>query len=510
MAHFVRIPPDSTGKRIRHDGITEITYTNPTGLLSNLDKGNVIIGALSGVSGNFKSFENENGETVLYLDDVTGNFTSGELLLHNSQTVCEFVSQIEIYTQKNQIIDGFNPEHSLTIDKYGSAYVRYREGEQLFDSFGNAQVSVTHKIADFVFTYTSHDESFYTEASGGGYMTHSSIQSINKLIVDNFSGSYVFRESIINYPYVPGHGTFLSVSLSCGDNGKEGVVRRWGLYDADDGCYFELDGMTFSVNIKSTTTGTQSIETESLNFNGNLDYSLDFSKFNLFWIDFQWQGVGRVRFGAFGSDGSRVVIHTFQHANNIIVPYMKRGTLPFRYEIINKTTTASSSELNVTCVSIGRQGGEDGLLTSGKNWGYTSPERQVGASFVPIISAKPKITFNGITNRVISIPSQIQVYSTEPIVLDCFVLGSLTGSTFSIDLGGSILIDNVATSISGGMSLGANLVGSGVSRIDFDEALNYTLALYPNLFQPYISFSAKSLSGSTASVVMLMNWREIY
>jgi hypothetical protein len=39
----------------------------------------------------------------------------------------------------------------------------------------------------------------------------------------------------------------MSTSLSCGDSGKDGVVRRWGLFDEEDGVYFELDGLTFSV-----------------------------------------------------------------------------------------------------------------------------------------------------------------------------------------------------------------------------------------------------------------------
>jgi hypothetical protein len=41
----------------------------------------------------------------------------------------------------------------------------------------------------------------------------------------------------------------MSTSLSCGDSGKDGVVRR-GLFDEEDGVYFELDGLTFCVNIE--------------------------------------------------------------------------------------------------------------------------------------------------------------------------------------------------------------------------------------------------------------------
>jgi hypothetical protein len=85
-----------------------------------------------------------------------------------------------------------------------------------------------------------------------------------------------------------------------------------GLFDEEDGVYFELDGLTFSVNIRNSITGLTNTVIQD-DFDETLPYVLDFSKFNLYWMDYQWQGVvGRVRFGIYNPDGSRQLLHVIK------------------------------------------------------------------------------------------------------------------------------------------------------------------------------------------------------
>jgi hypothetical protein len=88
-------------------------------------------------------------------------------------------------------------------------------------------------------------------------------------------------------------------------------------------------------------------------FDETLPYVLDFSKFNLYWMDYQWQGVGRVRFGIYNPDGSRQLLHVIKNANSGLL-LMRRGTLPFRMEMYNKYNTSSASQLLITCISVTR------------------------------------------------------------------------------------------------------------------------------------------------------------
>lgn len=514
MSKFIRVPPDSTGKKIRHKEVTDLYYTSPTAILTNLtlNHGDTIVGNLSGVTGKFSSVQIERNE--LYLYDVTGDFTNNETLLFNGSTVCTFNNiQNTLFTQTNIIIDNENPDNILKIDDEGSMYVRYREGEQPFDAFGYSQTSQTHVIADYVFTYIGHDSDFFTATASGGNVEQLPSQSCNKLSVSNVSGSMAYRTSYISYPYVPGNGTFMSLSLSCGDSGKDGVVRRWGLYDDEDGVYFELDGFTFSFNIRSSLSGSIVNRTQVYEENV-LPYTLNFSKFNLYWLDFQWQGVGRVRFGIFNPDGSRKILYTFENANKNSLPYMKRGTLPFKVEIFNKYTTSSSSELMMTCLTISRQGAGDKLVTSGENYLYTTPNTlNVGSStYVPLLSAKPKVYYNGIINRTTTIPIAFEISSIGgPVRMDTIVNGTLIGTSFSIPTASSLYLDDSATSLTGGILIESVFFQEGITLREFDDSLKNTLSLFPNLYQPTLTFAFKSiLPGVTASVSAIIRWKEVH
>jgi hypothetical protein len=514
MSKFIRVPPDSTGKKIRHIEVTDLYYTSPTAILTNLtlNYGDVITGSLSGVTGKFSSVQIENNELFLY--DITGEFTNNEDLLFNGSIICRFNNiQNTLFTQAHIITDHENPDNILKIDNQGSMYVRYREGEQPFDAFGYSQVSQTHVISDQVFTYIGHDSDYFTATASGGTVEQSTVQSCNKLKVSNVSGSSAYRTSYIQYPYVPGNGTFMSLSLSCGDSGKDGVVRRWGLFDEEDGVYFELDGLTFSFNVRSSVSG--SVVDNSAIFEAHtIPYILEFSKFNLYWLDFQWQGVGRVRFGIFNPDGSRQILYVFENANQNSLPYMKRGSLPFRIELFNKYTTSSSSELLMACLAVSRQGANPKLVTSGEPYFYTSTDEiSVGYStHVPMLSARPNVYYNGIINRATLIPLSFEICSIGgPVRMDVIINGTMTGASFSYPTTSSVLLDNTATSLTGGILIESLFFQEGVTLREFEESIKNTLSLFPNLYQPTLTYAFKSLTpGITASVSGIIRWKEIF
>jgi hypothetical protein len=92
--------------------------------------------------------------------------------------------------------------------------------------------------------------------------------------------------------------------------------------------------------------------------NGPSKIDLDFRNANIVSIDFQWLGVGMVRFG-FIVDGVFWAAHTFFHANltsGTNVPYMRSADLPIRFELDN-TLGASATELRVVCCAIMSEAG---------------------------------------------------------------------------------------------------------------------------------------------------------
>jgi hypothetical protein len=84
--------------------------------------------------------------------------------------------------------------------------------------------------------------------------------------------------------------------------------------------------------------------------------TLDLSKAQIFLIDFQWLGIGRVRIG-FDIDGAVIYVHEYKHANRETDVYMRTPSLPLRFEIGNTDITASSTTMQEICSSISSEGG---------------------------------------------------------------------------------------------------------------------------------------------------------
>lgn len=173
------------------------------------------------------------------------------------------------------------------------------------------------------------------------------------MVTGTDSTASVRRRSHIYHKYQTGVGTTILFSAFIGQ-AKAGVERKIGLYDDANGVYFHIDGTSMGVVIRSSIDGTVS-ENRAHSENWNVD-RLDGSAgaFNVsrktlipenvqvMFIDFQWLGGGRVRFG-FVIDGIYIVAHEFNHANNIPSAYMQTGSLPLTMEQFNTTGQGTPS-----------------------------------------------------------------------------------------------------------------------------------------------------------------------
>ena len=79
--NFIRIPPDSTGKRIRHTERTNIVVSSENITNLNLaNRGDTVTGDTSGVTATFIGYEIELGTVHVYVTDSTGDFTVTETI----------------------------------------------------------------------------------------------------------------------------------------------------------------------------------------------------------------------------------------------------------------------------------------------------------------------------------------------------------------------------------------------------------------------------------------------
>ena len=87
------------------------------------------------------------------------------------------------------------------------------------------------------------------------------------------------------------------------------------------------------------------------------------SKAQILCIDFEWLGVGAIRFG-FNIDGITRYVHQINNANNLSNVYMSTPNLPIRYQIINDGTGAASS-IECICSAVISEGGREEVGNNG-------------------------------------------------------------------------------------------------------------------------------------------------
>lgn len=144
------------------------------------------------------------------------------------------------------------------------------------------------------------------------------------------------------------------------------LTKRIGAFDANNGVFFELSGSTLNVGIRKGASDTKvaqdSWNIDKLDGTGVSGLTLDISKAQIFVVDYEWLGVGRVRFG-FVINGNIYYCHQSLHANIATSVYMSTPNLPVRYEIVS---TGGVGSLQQICCSVMSEGGLEplGILRS--------------------------------------------------------------------------------------------------------------------------------------------------
>jgi hypothetical protein len=255
---------------------------------------------------------------------------------------------------------------------------------------------------------------------------------------------------------------------------------------------------------------------DKLDGDGPSGHTIDVTKDQIFIIDLQWLGTGRVRVG-FIISGVVVYCHQFLAANVLTTIYMTTANLPARYELENTGTAASNTDLLQVCTSVSSEGGFDderGIIHSAGNGaiGIDVTTRR------PVFSIRSKATFNSIVNRGSIFPEAARFLALGGDVFWELVLnGALTGASFA-DVGSNSLAekDVAASAISGGEVVDTGYIASGgpassarqaeIASLTSKLALGLDIAgTVPDVF----SIVATAVS-STPTVHGALRWKELY
>jgi hypothetical protein len=235
------------------------------------------------------------------------------------------------------------------------------------DAFGRWRSSNPHTIFDSKQIFGSDTGLFWEESLESGADISGTFYSNTSSTVitstDNTAGKYT-RQTYMRFNYQPGKAALvLMTGIINKSGGGEGVQRRIGYFDNNDGLFFEHNNDTMYIVRRTSTSGSpvDNIVSQSnwncdkLDGSGPSKVVVDWTKTQIFYIDFEWLGVGRVRFGVV-VDGKIYIVHELLNTNALTTVYMKTPNLPLRFQVIT-TSSSPASSIETICASVMSEGG---------------------------------------------------------------------------------------------------------------------------------------------------------
>lgn len=350
------------------------------------------------------------------------------------------------------------------------------------DAFGRLRVSNPLTIFDSKQIYDNQPLLWDEDLESGADITsaHSADEAATTITSTiNTAGKFT-RQTFRRFNYQPGKSQYIVMTGVLNDSGGgTGVQRRIGVFDDENGFFFEDDEGTIKVVLRSNVTGSV-VDTKVAQSSWNLDkmdgtgpsnVTMDFTKAHIWVIDFEWLGVGRGRLGMFHG-GAIVYVHQFQNDNTVNTAYMSTPNLPLRYQMIT-TGSSPASTLVCICASVISEGGIVGLgVVRHHSTGGAHVDCATENLIYAIVGLKLKAANLGADIELLSM-SLMEIVGSKfvewlviwnPTVAGTFAYGDLTNSSLQVATGTATSTVTGGTQIAGGFfkSDGGASKGGGI------------------------------------------------
>lgn len=413
-------------------------------------------------------------------------------------------------------------------------YEPFKPGD---DAFGRLRTSEPFTLGDYKHLYAIDPDFLDVNSGVGATVIFDANQAAAILNSGISTNGLCIHQSKRYHHYMPGKSQLIYSSFVFGTE-QQNVYKRTGYFDDRDGIFFEQepDG-TLNFVIRSYTSGIASDRKvpqsewnkDRLDGNGPSGFTLDITKSQLFFTDFEWLGVGRVRCG-FSMDGKNIIAHEFYNSNNLDTVYMSNPNLPVRCELRNVgTQVGAGGSLFQICATVMSEGG---YTEAGREFSHTTGLRSVGVgSTVPIIAIRLKNSFKGYPNRATIKLEDVEVFSSGSNVK--FEVVKFRNSTGFVGLGTwvsesdnsvaeyNITATGVSTSTNfedfmGGYAAGnsQNITkpassGSNVT-LGPTSKKNFLSQNYDSTDSEVFSVRVTNIGNDPSNVGVSIRWREIY
>ena len=357
------------------------------------------------------------------------------------------------------------------------------------DAFGRLRVSEPYTLFDSQSRYAA-DNQFDVATTGTGTTTFLSNEAAVKMEVTGAGVGSVIRQTFRSFPYQPGKGLLVLATFVMDSSQSLNLTQRVGYFNDQNGVFFQRVDGTYSFVLRSFVTGSVSDArtVTQANWNGDkLDgtgasgYTLDPSKAQILWMDFEWLGVGSVRCG-FVINGEYIVCHTFDNANEITSVYMTTAILPVRYQITTTTSAVAASMKAICCSVISEGGFEQTSIEHVARRVNATSSSTITTSFYPMASIRLASTALG----AVVVPSS---FNFLPTTADNYELALIKNATLTnpswtaVPSDANVEYDISATAMTGGIIASSSFTTgkSGPTPLASGNSYNWDLQLGASL-----------------------------
>ncbi len=238
---------------------------------------------------------------------------------------------------------------------------------------------------------------------------------------------------------------------------------------------------------------------------------IDVTKTQIFIVDLEWLGVGRVRCG-FVMEGKIFYMHQFLHANRETEVYMTRASLPVRYQITGGAT--GSGTLKMICATVISEGGYESLGTPFSIGRVTGQALVTNTTLLPLVSIRLQSAYNRVLSKFFGLSLMATTNANCVFVLYHFLspaVTPLTGAAWTAVNGMSAMeydITATALTTTNGMIMYQSYLSNNV---DFNaSALDRTINITSDVdgTSDIVVLAVQTITGVNEDVYGSVQWSE--
>ena len=379
---------------------------------------------------------------------------------------------------------------ALTYDAEGKPSLRTLDSQAGYTSKNRIKISDYQTDFFNTFQYGKETDVWDESTTLGGSATWNTDTNWVYMAVGSTQGSKVIRQTRNVMRYIPGRSSTLTYAIRL-QTPVTGIRRRLGLFDENNGFYFEdagvigADGLPeYNVVVRTSTSGVLT-ETrvprsqwngDKLDGSGIDSITADPTKSQMVSFEYEWYGAGQIIIG-WVINGFTHVIHTFNHANIASLPWSSTPFLPIRLELENLTGVAGTHYLYQGSNSLISEGTATKLGIAQNITGPITGRTMTNANtFYPILSIRLKST--ALKGIVLPTFFQAATLDNTSVFYKLVRNATLTGANFvdMPDANSFTQYDISATSYTGGIDIDSGFViGGGGTGIRLDKDTVYQI-----------------------------------